>query len=161
LLLAALSLLLVSADLPAQQSGFLGKSLNQWLEDLSSRDARERRAAAFALGKTGGAAVAAVPRLVHTLRDPVPAVREAAAYALGEIGPTSWDQTLPSLLNLLAKDDESLVRRSAAYALGQFGKSLPTASPEQVSAVRDALSRALGDTDAAVRQNAAWALGRL
>jgi HEAT repeat protein len=161
LLLAALGLFFVPADLPAQQSGFLGKSLSQWREDLTSRDARVRRAAAFALGKSGGEAVAAVPRLVHTLRDPVPAVREAAAYALGEIGPTSWEQTLPSLLTLLTNDEEPLVRRSAAYALGQFGKNLPTASPEQVGAVRDALAKALSDSDAAVRQNAAWAVGRL
>jgi HEAT repeat protein len=161
LLVAALGLLTIPAGLPGQQPNFLGKSLNQWLDELSSRDARVRRGAAFALGKSGGEAVSAVPKLVRTLRDPVPAVREAAAYALGEIGPTASDQTVPSLLTLLTKDEEALVRRSAAFALGQFGKNLATAPPDQVDAVRDALAKALTDTDAAVRQTAASALGRL
>src|SRR6202022_4122891 len=52
-------------------------------------------------------------------------------------------------------------KRSAAMALGQLGKQLAATEEEPVNQVRVALEKSLADPQASVRQNAAWALGRL
>jgi HEAT repeat protein len=161
LLLALAVLLTASTAGQSQQSGFLGKSISRWTQELGSREAGRRRAAAFALGRAGPAAVAAVPKLVIALRDPAAPVREAAAYALGEIGPTAWEDTFPALLAILTADSETLVRRSAAFALGSLAKDGLTPEDEIAGKVRTGLENALKDRFPSVRQNAAWALGRL
>lgn len=53
----------------------------------------------------------AIPLLISALRDPDEAVREAAASALGRIGPDAKD-ALPGLFILL--DDEDILVRDAA-----------------------------------------------
>ena len=81
-------------------------------------------------------------------------MREAAAFALGEIGrKTSNDQTIPSLTTALAKDGSPVVRRSAAFALGCLGNNAISALPN--------LETAMKDESALVRQSAAWALAKL
>jgi HEAT repeat protein len=147
----------------AQQEGFLGKSEPQWSEELQpSQSAPQRRSAAFALGKLGAKAFYSIPRLVKSLEDTDPTVRDAAAYALGEIcaalaensnHASAWDHTGYSLVSLLAKDSDARVRRSAAFALGSQGRD---ASPAQ-----GALRKALQDKAPMVRQQAARALGRI
>src|SRR5260370_36298908 len=81
----------------SQGSGFLGKPVAKWAEDLTNHDAGVRRSAAFALGKSGALASSAVPKLIRALHDPHASVREAAAAALGEIGPVAWKETFASL----------------------------------------------------------------
>src|SRR5262249_44641985 len=118
-----------------------------------------RRNAAFALGKLGRYAAGALPALKHSLReDKEAAVREAAAFAVGEIVKESIeardDADLPALLEgLLKNDPTALVQRSAAYALGCLNKRAESA--------RAALESAMSHAHPAVRQNVAWALGCL
>src|SRR5262249_25162090 len=128
---------------------------------LTSKDAVVRRNAAFALGKAGSLAVSAAPKLVHALKDKNAEVREAAAMALGQIGPSGWDETFPALVDLLNQDRDARVRRSAAFALGSLGHAGMPAEEETCTAIRTALEKALGDTEVPVRQNAARALGSI
>jgi HEAT repeat protein len=139
---------------------FLGKDAPAWERELNdAKDPRARRNAAFALGKLGGQASLCVGSLKkHLLEDSSAEVREAAAYALGEIGRESLnvfdDPTLVTALGTaLSKDAEPLVRRSAAVALGHFGSS---AQP-----VLATVQQAINDSSPIVRQNVAWALGRI
>jgi HEAT repeat protein len=166
LLVTTTALSLVFAPSPttaAQQEGFLGKPKPQWSEELkTSYPAAVRRSAAFALGKLGGQAYDSIPRLVKTLQDPDPTVRDAAAYALGEIcaalgenpnGASQWDYTGEALTAALARDPDPRVRRSVAFALGSQGRH---AAPSQ-----ELLRKALKDKEPIVRQQAARALGRI
>jgi HEAT repeat protein len=152
-------LLLMSSICLAQEPrvDFLGKTADKWLEDLNKDDARLRRNAAFALGKMGSGADMAQSALTRVLQmDSSETVREAAAYALGEIckgGKGLNNDTFAALQTALQGDRDPLVRRSAAFALGSIGSASPTAL--------QALERALADASPGVRQNAAWALGRL
>jgi TonB family protein len=82
---------------------------------------------------------------METLSDKEATVREAAAFALGQIAsPAATDQ----LLRVLS-DKDAETRASAAFALGMIGsrKAIP------------ALSKALDDEDASVRSSAITALG--
>jgi HEAT repeat protein len=150
------ALLLLTAALPAR-ADFLGKSAGDWLKELADKKPEVRRGAAFALGKCGLAG--AVPKLVRALKDDDASVRDAAAYAIGEIagrrqdGGGLWDEAGAPLRAMLKEEKDARARRSAACAIGRFGPAAAEA--------RDELEQALGSPDAAVRQNAAWALGRL
>jgi HEAT repeat protein len=162
--LCGVALGLVAADpaaLPASGQSFLNKPLSIWLAELGSKDARTRRNAAYALGKTGPGVFSAVPHLVKSLKDADAGVREAATCALGEVGYLSPHQTIPVLIELLANDPSAAVRRNAAMALGNLARPDQSADESFESAVRTALELALGDRDASVRQNACWALGRM
>lgn len=159
LLLAAGCLLIVG--LPACAAEFLGKSLETWRRDLSSRDAAVRRSAAFALGRMGEEASSAVQQLVRRmLEDKDAGVRDMAASAIGDIARAlksnndgAWEKSGGTLVKLLKEDASERVRRSAAYALGTFGS--------RASGAAEDLAKALGDKAPSVRQNAAWALGQL
>jgi HEAT repeat protein len=154
-------LVLIPASIRAQETAFLGKPMARWVEELASPDARVRRSAAFALGKSSGLAIYAVPKLVRVLKDSDSGVREAAAFALGEIGPAAWQPAYAALLDVLANDPDPLARRSAAFALGNLGRLTLVDEDKSASAVRRALQKALADAEAPVRQNAVWALGRI
>jgi HEAT repeat protein len=138
------------------ETAFLGKAADDWLKELRDPTPAVRRGAAFALGKC--AAGRTMSRLVEVLRDSDTGVREAAAYAVGEIAaenqdPTMWREAGPALCTMLAQEQDARARRSAACAIGNFGPDAADAHAE--------LERALDHKDALVRQNAAWALGRL
>ncbi len=94
--------------------------------------------------------------LLAALHDKDPEVREASAFALGEIGlpsrPDAAQTAFRDLLGALA-DPDARVRQSAAHALGKYGPPAALAAP--------GLRTCLLDNDPAVRQNAAWALGQL
>ena len=147
-----------SAPLHAQRA-FLNKDTAAWVKELADDTSEARRRnAAFALGKLGGEAVAAVPALKHALaKDASAKVREAVAAALGEIArgniTAAADPQLVPLLTAALKDNAWPVRRSAAFALGCL--------ESQAEAARDSLEAALADTSPEVRQNIAWALGRI
>jgi HEAT repeat protein len=154
---ALLAVSLLAFALPARaETDFLGKKSADWLKELSDPKSEVRRGAAFALGKCGAAG--AVPQLLRALDDADAQVREAAAYSIGEIAaerkdPTLWRTAGSRLRKLLAEEKEAKAQRSAACAIGQFGPDAADARAE--------LEQALNHKDAAVRQNAAWALGRL
>ncbi len=151
-ILAALFL----AALPWTSSAeeILGKDASKWRADLNSTDARVRRNAAFAFGRGGGAYAVVVDNLLKMAEnDDDASVREAAAYAVGEIGATTSAEAIRVLKGVMIKDKDEKVRRSAAYALGCYGR--------HAAAAKNDLERALNDTEPSVRQNAAWALGQL
>jgi HEAT repeat protein len=143
---------------PLSAQTFLTKDAGAWSQELSASDEARRRSAAFALGKLGSSASDAVPALRKTLeKDKSPKVREAAAFALGEIVRESIkaaaDPQLVPALSAALKDEHWSVRRSAAYALGCVERD---AAPAQ-----EVLEGLLKDAFPEVRQNAAWALGKL
>lgn len=61
---------------------------------MRGRDIRDREKAARELGKIGRAAASAIPTLRKALKDPSMYVRNAAAWALGEIGTDEAQQAL-------------------------------------------------------------------
>ena len=137
---------------------YLGKTRQQWQAQLHSKQPRERRTAAFALGTMGSQASSNLPSLLQLLKsDDDARVREAAAFAIGSICKSgAIIDTMkfnPTLEAKLAGDPKALVRRSCAYALGCQG--------EQAENSLQALDKALNDESLAVRQNAAWALGQI
>lgn len=108
-----------------------------------------RRKAATALGAMGPEARDSLIPLAELLtQDDSPAVREAAANALANIGPLA----VP-LLRKLIEDDDAEVRRHAARGLGQIGKPAAPAIDE--------LDFALDDDDGWVRIYAAESLWKI
>lgn len=91
---------------------------------------------------------ASVAALVSALKSPAPPAREAAATALGRLGPMAAAAVSPLIATFA--DDDLYVRGAAVVALGQIGES---AVP--------ALSHALEDANAEVRRSAAIALARV
>jgi len=143
------------------QSRFLGQPPATWAKQLEDKEPNKRRSAAFALGRIGGDAQRFLGRLLeHIQNDIHPGVREMAAVSLGDIivgqkdfGPVYWPELGPVLTERLDKETDSKVRRGLVYALGAFGPAAAPAAP--------ALQKALADPSAPVRQNSAWALGRI
>ncbi len=145
-------------------NSFLGKSLTHWTKQLETGNASGRRSAAFALGKIGEGASAQIPLLLKVARsDASWSVRDAAAFAIGEIckvslgGPTTDDPQLSSKLQAAFRVEQApLVRRSLVYAIG----CLPR---RDVTNALPFLDRVVSNQSehAAVRQNAAWALGQM
>jgi len=107
----------------------------------ADKDYAVRHAVANALG--GGAPGAALAKL---LNDPRREVRRAAFDSLRRIGPRS----IPMLSAALVDKADPWARRHAARALGGAGA---TAVPPLV--------KALSDSDALVRREAAWSLGEI
>src|SRR5579862_1122304 len=115
--------LLILALIPSLASAqtFLGKADSVWLKELQQGDAKQRRSAAFALGRIGRAALDVLQSLTAALQDGDGAVRDSAAFALAQIAEHNadrvWQHAGDDLLARL-KDDDARVRRSAAVALG-------------------------------------------
>jgi TonB family protein len=86
-----------------------------------------------------------VRALVEALSDKEATVREAAAFALGQIA----DPAATGLLIPLLADHDAEVRASAAFALGMIGNRKAL----------QALSYATGDSEPEVRSSAIFALG--
>lgn len=155
-----LLLLLLPAVQGQTDTKFLGKSAPEWARQLKAdRDPLQRRNAAFDLGKMGNRAGEVLLEIKTCLSNEKEArVREAIVFALGEIaresltagGDSDLEETLCRLVR--AESEAPLVRRSAAVALGCLNAKSPR--------VLEALSAALSDSEPAVKQNAAWALGR-
>ena len=120
------------------------------LIDLTRRGNEDlRRKAAAALGAVGRGSRDAVTPLAELLTmDDSPAVRDAAAIALGKVG----EEAVPALIRLLTDDDVG-VRYRAASALGLVD------SPAK--AVIADLDNALDDDDGRVRIAAAESLWKL
>lgn len=140
------------------QDKFLAKNAGEWVAQLkTSIDAKQRRHAAFALGKLGNRAFSSLPEMKLAFSKEMDAkVREALVYAMGEICRetvgTSNDVDLERIFISAAGNSDAYVRRSGMFALGCLGNK----SRESLQA----LETGLGDSEAIVRQNAAWALGQ-
>jgi HEAT repeat protein len=63
------------------------------------------------LGQGGPNSAAAVDSIVLLLKDPEPAIRRLAAYALGEIGPAA-KKTVPALKELMGDSDMGVARQA-------------------------------------------------
>jgi len=118
---------------------------------LESAEARVRRAAAWALGEAGKAALPVQERLERRLRDDdAPNVRAAVAGALGALGPAG--RPAATALFAALEDGSESVRHAAAQALARL-----TSDPRDVPR----LAKALGNDDPYVAAFAAWTLGNL
>ena len=118
------------------------------IENSRHRFPATRLRAIKSLGKLGRDAADALPALTLSLDDADAKVREAAAAAIGHIGPAA----LQTLAGMLTHPDK-YVRRNAVWALGKIGpKALP---------LRHRLSLVLKDEDPRTASGAAQALGAL
>ena len=115
---------------------------------LRSLTPMDRVRAAKDLGRLGWLAREALPALVAALHDDDTKVREAAAQAIGLMGPES----LPALVGMLSHDDK-YVRRHAVWAMGKLGPLARAALGDLCSALKDA--------DPRTASGAAQALGSL
>ena len=135
---AGRSLVMSTADDPLPD---LMRSLSHTLPDQRARGAR-------ALGRLGWLARDALPLLASAIHDSEPTVREAAAQAVGQMGPDA----LPHLIAMLDHSDK-YVRRNAVWALGKLGPLAREAIP--------ALCVALKDSDPRTASGAAQSLGSM
>lgn len=122
------------------------------VQRLASASADERADAAEALCRAGEAAALAAVDLVRACGDADERVREWATAALEELGPPSPDAT-KSLTDLAGAGDP-LVAYWAVTLLGRSGAGAASAVTV-LAGVVDAAA------DMAVRQRAAWALGKI
>ena len=128
------------------------QEISNWSADLQSDVAAVRLAAARRLAVAGEDARPAAVALVRATGDAQEEIAEHAVAALEELGPPSGDD-MAQLVELLeeAHDD---VAYWAATLLGRLGADAAPAT--------DALAGALNPRRAlAVRERAAWALGRI
>jgi HEAT repeat protein len=116
---------------------------------LGDADPLVRQYSAWALGNLGEQVQShATPALLHLVEDPVPAVAEAAAQAIGSI--RAGPEVIAQLVRILTEGSLQ-ARRSAILALGLLESPL----------AYDGLLNGLLDGDAEVRQGAIAALGEL
>lgn len=128
-----------------------GKTLEEWLRKLESRDPNDRINACMALEKMGPSARPAIPALRQALGDDEVTVRILAASALGGLGPDAAT-AVPDLVAAL-QDKNEYVRVFAVTALGKIGAH----ARESTGALRNALD----DPNALVRSQAEWALQQI
>jgi HEAT repeat protein len=97
----------------------------------TATDARKKITALEELGKLGQImkvlAEPAVPDIFLALEDKDPAVRRAAAEALGKCDPDP-KQAVPALLKLLKEDSDERVKISAVRGLGYMGDTARSAT---------------------------------
>lgn len=168
------------ASLDAQET--LGKTPVQWAAQLKHNDAKMRRSAAFALGKTGRRIGASVNDLKAAYANEKDAkVRDAIVFALGEV---CRDVKLYYMHYSKADDDiaQKMANEHPEICLGpssgtteletmfvgalrdtdahlrRSGAFALGCLASKSDAARQALQTALGDQHAMVRQNAAWGL---
>ncbi len=160
---------------PAPPVLFRGEPLAAWLARLSDLDPDVQSVAAFAAGRFGPVAAAAVPRLLpmltseETTRDAAETRAHAAvaATALGLIGVATPDVVTALAAN--AGRDRSLSRlrheitRSAITALGELGPRAAAAVPVLIEVLRrpPAENPSPHEELAPPQRDAARALGRM
>jgi HEAT repeat protein len=114
LFLAALIALAGCSSQPGPQLAH-GKSVEHWVRELKSDDAKARKRAAEVLGNVGPADSTVVPALAGAARDRDRNVREAVVVALLKMGDAAADAT-PALVEA-SKDSDARVRSQALKAL--------------------------------------------
>jgi HEAT repeat protein len=136
------------------QADYLGTSVADWAEALSSDDPLQRRLAAYALGEIGPAASEAAPHLATAVEDSVGFVRVWAASALARVAP-SREEAVAALVAEL-RNDLAFVRSLAAWHLGRLGPAFPA-----IEQALPPLRPLADDADPSVRAEAALALAML
>ena len=91
---------LLAGSALAQDATYQGKTVKQWTAALKNSDPRVRFQALAALSEAGADAEPAAAQVSRLLKDPVIAVRRAAAGTLGKIGPGATE-ALAELVKLL------------------------------------------------------------
>jgi HEAT repeat protein len=119
---------------------------------LASADGASRAEAAELLARAGAAAIVAVVPLVKACGDKDEQVRDWAVAAVEELGPPPVESIAD--LSRLVTAEEPLTGYWATTLLGRAGKNAASATPVLAAAVESA-------GDPAVRQRAAWALGKI
>jgi HEAT repeat protein len=122
------------------------------IRQLTSTDAAEQAAAAEALARLGHAAQPAASALVVALRAPDATTRDWATTALEELGPPPVGQVAE--LTELAEDESLDVAYWAVTLLGRTGSGAAPAVPVLAKLLQSS-------PELAVRERAAWALGKL
>ena len=121
-------------------------------ERLASSDTTTRHQAAKLLSQNADAAVEVAVELVRFAGDPDRVVAEYCVATLEEMGPPAASQ-LDSLSTLAASDNTDV----AYWAITLIGRAGVSAA-EQVMLLGDIVA---SEADVAVRERAAWALGRI
>jgi HEAT repeat protein len=93
-----------------------GRTLSEWIDDLTGLAPQTRNAAAYEIASMGPAAAAAVPALIEALDDPMAAVRFPVTIALLEIGPAA-KAAVPRLLTMVDEELNDEIAASARRAL--------------------------------------------
>ncbi len=109
------------------------KEAQMYAQDLKSKDAKKKIAALQELGKLGQLmkplVAPAVPDMMKLLNDKDPAIRAAAADAVGMIDPDP-KEAVPALLNLTKKEQPENVRMAALRGLAKMGPTAKDANSE-------------------------------
>ena len=153
------------------------------IDNLKAGDPAVRIAAAETLGQLGWRAMAALPSLFITLKDPESKVRAAAVNAVQALGKASGTAVAP-LADALANETDPGVSTAILQALDAIAPGTPAVLDAHLMALRDrkpavrkagasfktvptddslvsALATALGDADDAVRKQAAGSLSEI
>ncbi len=121
-------------------------------EALEHENDEVRHQATYALAQIGSAAEPAISVLMEHSKDNKVEVRRYIPEALGAIGAPAAP-AVPTLIDMLANDEDVQVRFESALALGQIGPASSDAVPE--------LTVALHDKNRYVRDNSIHALKRI
>jgi HEAT repeat protein len=131
-----------------------GKTIEQWIKDMSDHDPSVRETAIQTVLQFGPAARKAVPALITETQDRDASIRTNAAVALGQIGFDEKDlkRGVAALVRLLS-DSQAIVRYQATMALGRIG----TDASESTSYLATYTIKDLSSWP--IRKAAAFALG--
>jgi HEAT repeat protein len=119
----------------------------------SMENPRERRSAMRKVAKSDPSISDTLDAIVEVLQEDEDGdVRRAAAGALGRMGEGIGTKGTDALLECLAKDEYAPTRRDCAFAFGRL---------KEFTGSVDALSTAVGDSDAEVRRESIVSLGKI
>jgi len=99
-----------------------GRPLSEWIADLKGAAPVTRNGAAYEIAGMGPAAAAAVPALIESLDDPIPAVRFPVTVALGEIGPAAA-AAVPRLKQMMEEEFNDEIAAAARRAIRRIQPS--------------------------------------
>lgn len=161
----AVVLLLLGAECARAEDETPATKAAALAEHLGTEDTDARRKAAYALWQLGADARHAAPALADALRDDDEYVRSTAERVLARM---DWQRSIGTLVSALPElmhaleDPRVSVRLAAANLIWNAGPVPNVAGgPPPPENLVPALMKALGDTHAGVRANAAAALGNI
>jgi HEAT repeat protein len=138
-------------------STFGGKNLDQWIQDLKSKDPSIQENAIATIALYGPVARDAVPELIKLSRSPDSSIRVNVAIALGQIGFDDADAEsgMAALVRMLA-DPQDIVKWRAVGAVSRMGPAGHSAVPNLIVMLRSSER-----TSWELRKAAATALGNV